>query len=115
MTDIKSMNEQELRHIVLSQSETIIKLINQLEAQETISEIQRMALEDFPGRYQHMGRRGSNWIPFGAGQAPPDSLRVLVKFATGYIVIATYFYRGIWKNDSGQEIDKPMYWKGLEE
>jgi len=45
MTDIASSNTQELREIVLSQSEAIVKLINQLEAQETISEIQRMALK----------------------------------------------------------------------
>ena len=38
MTDIKSMDEQALRKIVLSQSEAIIRLINQLEAQETVSD-----------------------------------------------------------------------------
>ena len=113
MTDIESMNDKELREIVLSQSNAICRLIRQLEAQETISEIQKMAMLDYERR---AGRKGSNWIPFGAGQAPPDRfLRVLVKFATGYIVIATYYYRGIWKNDSGQVIDRPMYWKGLEE
>jgi len=36
MSDIASKNEQELREIVISQSEAIVKLINQLEAQETI-------------------------------------------------------------------------------
>jgi len=108
MSDIASKNEQELREIVISQSEAIVKLINQLEAQETIAEIQQMGLSS-------IGRKGGNWIPFGAGHAPPYGLRVLVKFATGYIVIATYFYSGIWKNDSGQATSKPMYWKGLEE
>jgi hypothetical protein len=53
MTYIKSMDEQALRKIVLSQSEAIIRLINQLEAQETVSDIQRDALKAKEGWKSH--------------------------------------------------------------
>ena len=128
MTYIASMNEQELRSIVLSQSEAIIRLINQLEAQETISEIQGMKIQDDASaahkldawRYctsEFLGRK-RGWKYFSGVSAPLPGLRVLVKFHNGDISIATYYSDGVsstWKNDRGQVTDRPMYWKGLEE
>ena len=138
MTDIKSMDEQALRKIVLSQSEAIIRLINQLEAQETISEIQKMVLDDAnvfhrfdAARYVSEGvavrTKKGNWIPYKPSWgAPACNSRQIVKLNNGWVCCATYSYNKNhlekdpcwqWKNDSGEWIDPDavIYWKGLEE
>lgn len=138
MTDIKSMNESELRNIVLSQSEAIVKLIKQLEAQETIADIQKMALDDASmfhrfdaSRYVLEGvatrTKKGNWIPYKPSWAAPAcNSRQIVKLNNGWVTCATYLYNKDheekdpcwqWKDDRGQWLDTDVvvYWKGLEE
>ena len=109
-----------------------------LEAQETIVEIQKMALEDAKvfhrfdaARYVSEGvavrTKKGNWIPYKPSWAAPAcNSRQIVKLNNGWVCCATYFYNKDhaekdpcwqWKNDSGEWIDPGavIYWKGLEE
>lgn len=85
-----------------------------LEAQETIAEIQKMALED---------KKNKRWTHYGCGRAPELNKRYLVKLSNDWVTCATYLYSGSsvcspfwwWKDDNGNEIISVKYWKGLEE
>ena len=152
MADITSMNEQELRKTVSDQSDAILRIIHHLvekdneisrlkenlEAQETIAEIQKIALEDAKvfhlfdsARYVLEGvavrTKKGNWIPYKPSWAAPAcNSRQIVKLNNGWVCCATYYYNKNhlekdacwqWKNDSGEWIDQDavVYWKGLEE
>lgn len=133
MTDTKSMNESELRTIVLSQSEAIIRLIRQLQT----SEIQKKPLDDKDTsehrldafRYMTLTmdakRSSKDWTPLSECASPASGKRVLVKLANNHVAIATCYFAGIykgismraWKNDSGcaLEDDDVKFWKELDE
>ena len=127
MTDIESMNDKELREIVLSQSNAICRLIRQLEAQETISQIQKMAMLDYERRATTPVVKNI-WKHFAHGRgAPYTTKRYIVKLATGWICCAAYTYKADqksdgkscwqWQNDNGSWINEEnvIYWKELEE
>lgn len=131
MTDTKSMNESELRAIVLSQSEAIIRLIRQLQT----SEVQKRPLDDKDisdhrldaFRYMTLTMdteiSSNNWILFSVCASPASGKRVLVKLANNHVTIATYLFAGMyagvcmraWKDDNGNAIENVKWWKELEE